>query len=101
ASWSSPPSLRQADLRGVTAGLSHTFGAAVAAGASAQRGYSMLVRVAQPRLGWAVASWLVTHASSYRLHEVRFSGYQWRATGGRNRLVKKAGGARTARCWAN
>ncbi len=32
ASWSSPPSPRQADLRGVTGGLSHTFGTAVAAG---------------------------------------------------------------------
>ena len=91
ASWSSPPSPRQADLRGVTGGLSHTFGTAVAAGATDQRGHSMLVRVGQPRLGWAVASWLVTHASSYRLHEVRFSGYQWRATAGSKGWVKDAG----------
>jgi len=91
ASWSSPPSPRQADLAGVTGGLVHTFGPAVAAGATDQRGHSMLVRVGQPRFGWEVAAWLVTHASSYRLHEVRFGGYQWRATDGSKGWVKDAG----------
>jgi hypothetical protein len=27
--------------------------------------------------GWAVASWLVTHATTYGLTDVRFAGYQW------------------------
>lgn len=32
--------------------------------------------------GWAVASWLVTHASSYGIREVRYRGYQWSAAHG-------------------
>lgn len=91
ASWSSPPSPRPADLTGVSGGLAHTFGPAVSSAAAGQRGHSMLVHVGQPPLGWAVASWLVTHASSYRLHEVRFAGYQWRATDGSKGWVKDAG----------
>jgi hypothetical protein len=42
----------------------------------------MTVKVASHAVGWAVASWLVTHASGYHLSTVRFSGYQWTATGG-------------------
>jgi hypothetical protein len=32
--------------------------------------------------GWAVASWLVTHATTYGLTSVRFAGYQWSLAAG-------------------
>ena len=82
ASWSSPPSPQQADLTGVTGGLAHAFGTAVSSTATDQRGHSILVRIGHGRLGWEVTSWLVTHASNYGIHQVRFGGYQWRADAG-------------------
>ena len=42
----------------------------------------MLVPTPRPALGWAVAAWLVTHASSYGIHDVRYAGFQWRAASG-------------------
>ena len=35
-----------------------------------------------PSSAGTVASWLVTHASKYGIHQVRFGGYQWRAAAG-------------------
>ncbi|WP_262401364.1 hypothetical protein [Actinomadura sp. CNU-125] len=34
------------------------------------------------RMGWAVASWAVTHAQPYGLTEVRHAGKVWRADTG-------------------
>ncbi|WP_345456112.1 hypothetical protein [Actinoallomurus oryzae] len=34
------------------------------------------------RSGWTMASWLVTHAQTYGLREVRYSGRHWRASDG-------------------
>jgi len=42
----------------------------------------MAVQVRGPSAGWAVAAWLVTHASSYGIREVRYLGYQWTAADG-------------------
>jgi hypothetical protein len=53
------------------------------------------VKVANHAAGWAVASWLITHASSYGLRTVRFSGYQWTAAEGQDGWVK----ARQNRHW--
>jgi hypothetical protein len=39
------------------------------------------VRV-QPTEGWAVASWLVTHADAYGISDVHYGGYQWAAPAG-------------------
>jgi hypothetical protein len=36
-----------------------------------------VVSVGPAAAGWAVASWLVTHATTYGLTNVRFAGYQW------------------------
>jgi hypothetical protein len=44
----------------------------------------MTVRVPSHAVGWSVAFWLVTHASSYGLRTVRFSGYQWAAARGQD-----------------
>jgi hypothetical protein len=43
---------------------------------------SAAVRVRHPAAGWAVASWLVTHATAYGLTSVRYAGYQWNLTAG-------------------
>jgi hypothetical protein len=40
------------------------------------------VRVRRPAAGWAVASWLVTHATAYGISNVRYAGYQWSKTAG-------------------
>jgi hypothetical protein len=92
ASWSSTPSSRHPNLSGVTRGLAHTFGRTVTARAAGDGHVpSMLVRVGPGKFGWVVAAWLVTHASSYRVHEVRFSGYQWQAAAGHKGWVRDAG----------
>jgi len=31
---------------------------------------------------WTVASWLVAHAQDYRLSQVRYAGYVWKAANG-------------------
>jgi hypothetical protein len=41
-----------------------------------------VVRVKRPAAGWAVASWLVTHATAYGISTVRYAGYQWNASTG-------------------
>ncbi len=55
----------------------------------------MTVKVRSSSAGWSVASWLVTHAGSYRIGTVRFAGYQWTAAGGQHGWVK----ARPSRRW--
>jgi hypothetical protein len=40
---------------------------------------TMRVRVGRPAAGWSVATWLVTHASLYRISVIRYDGYQWAA----------------------
>jgi hypothetical protein len=41
-----------------------------------------VVTVKHPAAGWAVASWLVTHATTYGISTVRYAGYQWSASAG-------------------
>jgi hypothetical protein len=55
----------------------------------------MTVRVRDQAIGWSVAAWLVTHADSYRISEVRFAGYHWTAANGHRGWVK----ARPSRHW--
>jgi len=38
-----------------------------------------------------VATWLVTHASTYHIHQIRFAGYQWRAAASNKGWVRDAG----------
>jgi hypothetical protein len=87
--WSGSASRAPANVSGITSGLGTTFGPAVAREVTDQRssrgsvadGSSARVqlRIGQQRLGWEVATWLVTHAGTYHIHQIRFSGYQWRA----------------------
>ncbi len=99
--WSSSPSPARADMTGITSELSATFGPAVARDVTDQRSGRgsaadgaarlMLVRVVEPRFGWEVASWLVTHASMYHIHKIRFGGYQWQAAASSKGWVRDAG----------
>jgi hypothetical protein len=41
-----------------------------------------VVNVGDSREGWAVAAWLVSHAANYGISDVRYAGYEWRATAG-------------------
>ena len=81
--WSAAPTPARANLTAARQGLSHAFGP-ISSHRAATPGDDpvMLVRTPRPALGWAVAAWLVTHASSYGIHEVRYAGFQWRAASG-------------------
>jgi hypothetical protein len=41
------------------------------------------VRVRGPDMGWAVASWLVSHAGRFKIRQVSYQGYQWTAAHGK------------------
>jgi hypothetical protein len=46
------------------------------------------VRVRSESVGWSVATWLVTHASSFGISSVSYGGYQWTAAHGQKGWVK-------------
>ncbi|TDD95680.1 hypothetical protein E1298_04495 [Actinomadura rubrisoli] len=48
------------------------------------------VRVTNPRAGWAVAAWAVTHAQVYGLGEVRYGGRHWKSDAGHDGWTKDA-----------
>jgi hypothetical protein len=81
--WSAGTGPGRADLRAARLALAHAFGpmrshrAATPGDAPA-----MLVHTSRPALGWAVAAWLVTHAASYGIHDVRYGGFQWQQSSG-------------------
>jgi hypothetical protein len=89
--WFPPGSSRSPHVAAVRQQLVHTFGpldmqlgggrkTAVAAASSDPVAE---VRVRHRAAGWAVASWLVTHARAYGISHVSYAGYQWSATAGR------------------
>jgi hypothetical protein len=49
----------------------------------------------EPRRGWAVASWLVSHAASYGITFVRYRGYQWFGFRGAGHWTKEPARTRT------
>jgi hypothetical protein len=51
----------------------------------------MLIHPTQQAVGWSVAAWLVTHASTYRIHLVRYGGFQWRAASGATGWTRDSG----------
>jgi hypothetical protein len=76
------------NLAGAEAALGQSFGSPAADHAvtgivtsGPAKSPAVAVRV-QPTQAWAVASWLVTHAQSYGVSEVRYNGYQWTASDG-------------------
>lgn len=89
--WSGTDPPRRVDLSGVTQGLAATFGPATAQGTAVGPRRTMQVSVIFPKFGWEVATWLVTHAPSYGIHQVRFGGYQWTAAAGIHGWRRDAG----------
>ena len=79
--WWSSAVPKRADRSAITRNLAGTFGAGAASSITTAR-QALVLRVARPKLGWEVAAWLVTHASSYGIHQVSFGGYYWRAATG-------------------
>jgi hypothetical protein len=57
-------------------------GTAAVSSSPASSSPAAVVRVSHPAAGWAVASWLVTHATAYGISNVRYAGYQWSETAG-------------------
>jgi len=47
------------------------------------------VQVRGPELGWAVATWLVSHAGRYKIRQVTYQGYQWNAAHGMKGWIAK------------
>jgi len=76
--WYTPVSTATPDLTSTSQALHAAFGQRLHASASR---HTLLVT---PRRGdaWTVAGWLVTHAQQYRLSEVRYAGYVWKAANG-------------------
>lgn len=50
---------------------------------------AMAIRVGRPSEGWAVAAWLISHASSYGISNVRYFGYEWFAERGSGGWVRQ------------
>jgi len=67
-------------LDSAEAGLRRTFGMLPFSHISDP---AVQVRTHSPAAGWAVAAWLVTHASKFRLTQVTYQGFQWSAEHGR------------------
>jgi hypothetical protein len=93
--WSAGPSPAKADLAAARRGLAHAFGP-ISSHRAATPGDDpvMLVRAPRPALGWAVAAWLVTHASSYGIHDVRYGGFQWQEASGSSGWTRDKGQTR-------
>ncbi len=89
--WAGPAGPHHPEMARITEGLASTFGQATAELAVSGPRHTMQVRIGHPKLGWEVTSWLVTHASKYGIHQVRFGGYQWRAASGTKGWVRDAG----------
>ena len=77
--WYHPGSAGTPQIAAVRNGLRHAFGPLSLRETGAQRGGNHAADVRAPRhaVGWTVAGWLVTHATEYRISNVRYAGYQW------------------------
>jgi len=85
--WYSPTG--QADLSAIAGQITQTFGPVghesvvvkVSTTRSAQKVTEAVVQAKQSS-AWTVAGWLVAHAQTYGLTEVRYAGYEWQAADG-------------------
>jgi hypothetical protein len=89
--WSASTTPKHTQLAAAGRELSRTFGTItehVTGSRGSERSVQVQVgqagqlQVGQSPVGWAVAAWLVTHAATYGIHEVRYGGYQWQASNG-------------------
>jgi hypothetical protein len=99
--WPGPGPRPATNLAGAQSALSEAFGApdegravnGIATSGTA-KSPAVAVRV-QPEQAWAVASWLVTHAQTYGISDVHYSGYQWTASDGTRGWRPATGSAST------
>jgi hypothetical protein len=92
--WSSSATPKHANLAAADRELARTFGVIRELGTGSPGGgrpTQAQVQVPQSPVGWEVAAWLVTHAASYGLHEVRYGGYQWQASTGYDGWTRDSG----------
>jgi hypothetical protein len=93
--WSAAAAPARANLTAARRALTGTFGPMSShRAATPGDAPAMVVRAPRPALGWAVATWLVTHASSYGIHDVSYAGYQWRQSSGSSGWTLDRGHAR-------
>jgi hypothetical protein len=71
----------RADVAPARQSLRETFGPPERDGIEVRVSNVTLSRVPKAA-GWTAASWLVTHAEEYRISEVRYAGYEWKAADG-------------------
>src|SRR5215470_12060342 len=90
--WSAVPTPAKANLTAARQGLRHAFGP-ISSHRAATPGDdpTMLVRVPRRTLGWAVTAWLVTHASSYGIHDIRYAGFRWQESSGTSGWTRDKG----------
>ncbi len=89
--WYTSPTPKRADLSAAAQGLASTFGEVPVLQTPAGHSRQLLVQVGTGTFGWEVASWLVTHAPGYAIHQVRYAGYQWQSASGSNGWTREAG----------
>ncbi len=89
--WYTSPTPKRADFSAVAQGLASTFGEVPVLQTPAGHSRQLLVQVGIGTFGWEVASWLVTHAPGYSIHQVRYGGYEWQSATGDNGWIKDAG----------
>jgi hypothetical protein len=56
---------------------------------------AVAIDVRRPDEGWAVAAWLISHASSYGISDVRYQGYEWLGRHGSGLWKRERTSART------
>ncbi len=66
----------------------------VAASDVDDRGVGLTLSVAEDRVGWQYAHWLVAHSTEKSVERVRFGSQEWTAASGQWRAVNSKGGAR-------
>ncbi len=79
--WYTPAAKSHADVTQSRQALLETFGSPERNGVAVRVSNVTLSHVPKAA-GWAAASWLVTHAEEYRISEVRYAGYEWKAADG-------------------
>lgn len=83
--WSPTSGHGTANLAAARTKLAATFGPVAARTVTARADAdTLVVQAPTTTLGWAVAAWLVTHAGTYRLHQVGYDGWRWNASAGQN-----------------
>jgi hypothetical protein len=99
--WYTPSATHPAQFAVAASQLSRTFGRLTRRGdtvdpadqpATARAATGGLnVGVSRLQTGWAVATWSVAHAKTYGIRQVRYAGFEWRATSGEHGWKPDAG----------